>query len=176
MKKLFTLSAALLLAWPIASAMAGTDLVKLPENYQSNFVRYTVVDNAKRKKVRFMYVNPEALAAAKAGQPAPHGTVVIMEDRKAKLDAAGKLAKDSKGRFIPTGEVLRIFVQEKQRGWGAEYPADKRNGEWEYAVFEANGERRKGQKFARCFSCHNDEAAADDYTFTFATFVDKVKK
>jgi hypothetical protein len=88
MKKLLTLSAALLLAWPIASAIAGTDLVKLPENYQFNFVRCVVVDNAKRKKVRFMYVNAEALLAAKAGQPAPNGTVIIMEDRKAKRVAA----------------------------------------------------------------------------------------
>jgi hypothetical protein len=37
-----------------------------------------------------MYVNPEAYAATRAGQLAPDGTLLIMADTRARLDAAGK--------------------------------------------------------------------------------------
>lgn len=160
------------------AALAGPEKVAFPEGYQSHFVRYTTVDNARRKKVRFLYVNPESLAKAKPNQPAPHGTVLVMEDHKAKLGADGKPLKDARGRFIPMAEITNVFVQEKQPGWGVEYKPDKRNGEWEYAWFEPTGKPRTGPRvnFDRCFSCHKEEAEFNDYTFTFPAFVAGMKK
>lgn len=160
------------------TVQAGPEKVVFPEGYQTHFVRYTTVDKPKRKTVRFMYVNPESLAEAKAGQPAPDGTVLIMEDHKAKLDAAGNPLEDSRGRFIPTSEITNIFVQEKRAGCGAEYPADKRNGEWEYSWFNAQGKLRTEAfvKFDNCFACHKENAEFDDYTFTFAAFLEDINK
>ena len=162
----------------MGTAHAGAEKVAFPEGYQTHFVRYTTVDKPKRKTVRFMYVNPESLAKAKANQPAPHGTVLIIEDHKAKLDAAGNPVTDARGRFIPTSEITNIFVQEKQPGWGAEYPAAKRNGEWEYSWFNAKGVLRTEAfvKFDNCFACHKENAEFDDYTFTFATFLGAINK
>lgn len=160
----------------VGAVFAGAEKVAFPEGYQSHFVRYSTIDNEKRKKVRFFYVNPESLENARAGRPLPNGTVLIMEDRKAKLGADGTLLKDKRGRFIPTAEILNIFVQEKRAGWGAEYDDTKRNGEWEYAWFDANGQRPTGKTFDRCFACHKERAESDDFNFTFSKFVGRMKK
>lgn len=160
--------------------LAATENVAFPEGYRSQFVRYVAIDKPDRKPaiVRFMYVNPDALAAAKAGQAVPHGTILVMEDHRAKLDGEGKPATDPKGRLIATDEITSIFVQEKRQGWGAEYPDSKRNGEWEYAWFNADGARRTGANvnMDNCFACHKKNAEHQDYTFTFVPFVETIKK
>ena len=86
----------------VGTAHAGPEKVKFPEGYQTQFVRYTTVDKLERKTIRFMYVNPESLSSAKPNQPAPYGTVIIMEDHKATLDADGNLVMDARGRLVPT--------------------------------------------------------------------------
>lgn len=160
----------------VTVASAGTDKVGFPENYAANFVRYVTVDKPERTPpiIRFMYINPEALAAAKPGAPLPHGTVIVMEDHKARLGADGQPMTDANGRFMPTDELTNVFVQEKQAGWGAEYPADKRNGEWEYAWFEPTGARKAGKTMERCFECHLG-VADQDFAFTTAPFIEEMK-
>ena len=67
---------------------------------------------------------------------------------------------------------------EKQPGWGAEYSDEQRNGEWEYAWYEPNGDRKVGDnvKFERCFACHRENVQNQDFTFTFTPFVIEIKK
>ncbi|MGI9423942.1 MAG: cytochrome P460 family protein [Hyphomicrobiaceae bacterium] len=176
MLKLVTTAAAGVLF--AGSVFAGAEKVSFPEGYQTHFVRYATVDNAKRKKARFFYVNPESLAKAEPGQPVPSGTVLVMEDRGVKLGADGTPLIDSRGRFIPTSEILNVFVQEKQPGWGAEYDSKKRNGEWEYAWFDPAGKLRRGAKvnYDGCFACHKERAEANDYNFTFSPFIKRIKQ
>jgi hypothetical protein len=178
MRALRVAAASALAATSAGLLMAGTDQVAFPEGYRSQFVRYVTVDKPDRKPpiVRFIYVNPEALAAAKAGQPAPHGTVIVMEDHTAKLDADGNPVKDARGRLVATDEITSVFVQEKGAGWGTEYSESKRNGEWEYAWFRPDGTRRTGANLENCFACHKKNAEHHDYTFTFAPFVETIKK
>jgi hypothetical protein len=56
----------------------------------------------------------------------------------AQLDALDNPAKDANGRFIKTDKIVSYTVKEKRAGWGAEYPEEARNGEWEYRVFRAD--------------------------------------
>lgn len=165
-------------ALAVDAALAGPDKVGFPEGYTTTFVRYATVDKPERDPpiVRFFYVNPDALAAASPGKPAARGTVLIMEDHKAELDANDKAITDRNGRFIPTDAITNVFVQEKGEGWGAEYPPETRNGEWEYAWFEADGSRKVGDfvKFDGCRECHAG-VSDQDFNFTFAPFVAKVK-
>lgn len=159
------------------AAVADSSKVSLPENYASTFVRYTSVDKPpgdRAAKMRFFYVNPNSLALAEPGKPAPAGTVLIMEDRSIELDAAGNPMLDSAGRFIPTDTITNLFVQEKQDGWGEEYAAGVRNGEWEYAWFLADGSRKPDASMDGCFACHKS-AAATDFNFTFNAFVKAMK-
>ena len=180
MRILTLLGTAIAVLLLVSSISVGPDKVTLPEGYQSHFVRYTTVDKPERKPpiVRFMYVNPKSLAASQAGGPAPQGTVLVMEDHKAQLDAEGKAVTDARGRFVPTTELTNVFVMEKQPGWGAEYSAEQRNGEWEYAWYQPNGDRKVGDfvKFERCFACHKGNVEDQDFTFTFAPFVAEMKK
>jgi len=158
-----------------ASAIAGTEKVAYPENYQTEFVRYITIDRPDRKIVRWFYVNPEALARAALGEDLPDGTVLIMEDHKARLDAGEAPVVDAQGRFISTDEVTNVFVMEKQPGWGAEYPPEMRNGEWEYAWFLPDGARKADAQFDGCFACHMSRAGRD-FTFTFAKYLIDTKR
>ncbi|MGH7264820.1 MAG: cytochrome P460 family protein [Candidatus Rokuibacteriota bacterium] len=156
------------------TAFAGPEKVEYPKDYRTRFVVYGIVDRPDRKIVRLFYANPEAVETAKPGQPVPDGAVLVMEDHKAQLDAKGQPVRDAEGRFVPTDEVTAVFVQEKRRGWGVEYPPEKRNGAWEYAWFNPDGSRKADAKFDGCFSCHQSRAARD-YTFLFVKYIEDTK-
>lgn len=161
-----------------AAALAGPEKVTFPAGYSTGFLRYGTLDKPERKPpiVRFFYANPEALAAAQPGKPLARGTILVMEDHKAQLDAGGKPLLDAQGRFIPTHDITNVFVQEKRKGWGADYAPEKRNGEWEYAWFNGDGSLKVGDfvKFDGCFECHAG-VAEQDYNFTFSSFVAEAK-
>lgn len=178
---LATLSLAIAMATFESPAWAGPEKVLFPEGYKTTFVRYGAANKPPGRapaRVRFLFVNTDALAKAKAGEPAPNGTILLAEDHRAKLGADGKPLVDKNGKYIPTDEILNIFVQEKRAGWGAEYGPKKRNGEWEYAWFESSGARKTGPRvnFDQCFACHLEKVAKQDYNFTFSPFVANVKK
>jgi len=144
--------------------LAGPDEVKLPDNYQAEFINYLDVDRLDRNRVRKMYVNPAALDAAVAGEPLPDGTVLIMEDHDAELAAGGEPKFDDSGRLIAQDAVTNIFVMEKNAAWSTA------NGAWDYAWYLADGTSRPDADFSGCFACHTSRAERD-YTFTFWKFV-----
>jgi hypothetical protein len=98
------------------------------------------------------------------GEPLPHGTVITMEVYRARVDEQGEPVKEVEGRFIK-GELTGIFVMEKQAGWGAEYPDDIRNGEWEYARFTPEAQRHPNADTTPCFQCHKF-VSGQDFVFT----------
>ena len=86
-----------------------------------------------------------------------------MEIYAARTDDRGEPRRDRNGRPV-RGDLTAVFVMEKRAGWGAEYPDDLRNGEWEYARFTADG--RSGPTDTRaCLACHKPKAA-HDYVFS----------
>jgi hypothetical protein len=50
---------------------------------------------------------------------------------------------------------------EKREGWGPEYPANLRNGEWEFQAFDADRTVNESENVARCCSCHKTQASQD---------------
>jgi hypothetical protein len=170
MKPVQVLSIAALAAISLTVAVrAGGDKVAFPENYAKG-VLYTTVDRPDNKQYRELYATADAIAAMKAGQPIPSGTVLTMVNYKAKLNAAGDPEKDANGRFIKTDEVAGIAVMEKRTGWGAEYPDDMRNGEWEYQAFKADKTVNDKANLKACFTCHKP-LDKQDFVFSF----DKMK-
>lgn len=155
-------AAALLIA--AAAAAAGTEKVAYPQDYAATQVLYATVDRPDNKTVRDLYVSPEALRAARAGQPLAQGTVITMEVYKAKLDDKEEPVRDAGGRMVKD-TLAAIVVMEKQAGWGAEYPAELRNGEWEYAKFSPAGERDPNPDMKACFECHKG-VEEQDFVFT----------
>jgi hypothetical protein len=61
-------------------------------------------------------------------------------------------------------ELFRYVVMEKRTGWGAEYPSEKRNGEWEVQAFKCPVNHN--ENLDRCFSCHQSRER-QDFVFTF---------
>jgi Cytochrome P460 len=147
------------------SARAGGDKVAFPENYAKG-VLYATVDRADNKQYRELYASPDAIAAAKKGEPLPSGTVLTLVQYAAKLDEKGNPAKDANGRFIKD-KLLAYTVMEKRAGWGAEYPETIRNGEWEYQAFRADRSVNTGAKLENCFTCHKPLGTKVDYVFSY---------
>jgi plastocyanin len=119
------------------------------------------VDRYDNKQYRELYASsPEAVRAMKEGKPLPYGTVLTIIQYKAQVDAQGTPIKDATGRFVK-GDLAGIGVMEKRQGWGAEYPPDLRNGEWEYSAFTADSKFNDKANFKACFTCHKPHEKQD---------------
>ncbi|SRR6266540_2025053 len=148
MKAMSIRTAATALAFAVAApaawqAMAAGELVKFPEKYAEG-VRYASVTRGNIREE--IFTNRGAIDAVKNGQPIPSGTVITMEDYR-------------------DGKLFRYVVMEKRTGWGAEYPPEKRNGEWEFQAFNADRSVNHNENLDRCFSCHKGQAQ-QDFVFT----------
>jgi hypothetical protein len=151
----------------VVQVRAGGDKIAFPENY-SKGVHYVTVDKP-TKQVHEFYAAPAAIDAARKGEPMPDGTVLVGVHYNAKLDADGNPVKGPDGRFIKA-DLRAYAVMEKRKGWGTEYSEDKRNGEWEYQVFNADKTPNEKVNLGVCFDCHRPEAN-HDYVYTY----DKLK-
>ena len=148
---------------------AGGDKVAFPENF-SQGVMYTTVDRADNKQYSELFVTPAAIEAAKKGEPLPSGTVITIVQYKAQVDAQGNPVKDASGRFVK-GDLIGYGVMEKRTGWGAEYPPEIRNGEWEYQAFTADKKVNEKANLTGCFQCHKPLPSSQDFVFSY----DKMK-
>jgi len=72
---------------------------------------------------------------------------------------------DKHGRFVATKQISRILVSEKQAGWGETYSEAERAGDWEFAVFSADGKLMPDVDYDACRRCHR-QAVTYDYTFS----------
>jgi plastocyanin len=144
------------------TVLAGPEKIKFPSDYLKG-VLYQTLDRPDSKQYRELYAPASAVEAVRKGQPIPHGTVLTLVQWSVQQDDKGNPLKDASGRFIKK-EIIAHTVMEKQPGWGADYPSDwPRNGEWEYAVFTADGRPNpKGNANNKaCFTCHLPHAKQD---------------
>ena len=143
-----------------ARGTAGPDKIDFPAGWKDH-VLYTTVDRYDNKQYRELYASTQAAVdAMKAGRPLPEGTVLTLVQYKAQVDASGNPIRDAKGRFV-RGDVIAFTVMEKRAGWGTEYPAEWRNGEWEYAAFNAAGVLNDKANYKACFECHKPHEKMD---------------
>src|SRR5262245_141250 len=87
---------------------------------------------------RKQYATAGAIKALRNGGPILSGSVITVVKYRAKLDAQGHPMRHDNGRFVKGG-LIGFSVMEKRTGWGAEYPPEIRNGEWEFQEFTADG-------------------------------------
>jgi len=139
---------------------AGPEKIAFPSGFQQRLDLYTIADRYDVKQYRELFASKEAIAAARAGQPLPAGTVLVLIQYKAQVDAQGNLLKNDKGRFLK-GDLIGYAVMEKRAGWGAEHPPELRNGEWEYAAFSADGKLNEKANYKGCFECHKPHEKQD---------------
>jgi len=139
---------------------AGGDLVKYPEGFEKG-VLYATVDRFDIKQHRELYATKEAVDAVRKGQPIPSGTVLTLVQYKAKVDDKGVPVKGPDGKFVKDGGPLAYTVMEKRTGWGTGYPAEWRNGEWEYQAFTADKKPNPKANLKACFECHKPHEKMD---------------
>jgi ketosteroid isomerase-like protein len=149
---------------PAASAQRTGDEV-FPAQYAATFQILGAPLADKNALVTTTYANSLAASVGNIGQlPYSDGAVMVMEYALSLKDGEGKLLRDSRGA-LQKGEVVRIDVMRKGRGFGAAY-GDQRAGDWEFSSF-----RRDGSTFtasangASCAACHRNAGADKDFVF-----------
>ncbi len=159
-----TIAIAFATAATAVSVRAGGDRVAFPENYAKGMV-YLTLDKPDNKQVREYFTSAAAAEAARKGNPLPDGTVITVVQYAAQLDAQGNPAKDANGHLVKTSNIMGYTVMEKRAGWGAAYPENVRNGDWEYQVFRADKTANPNANLSSCFNCHKPQAS-NDFLFT----------
>jgi plastocyanin len=157
--------AGLLAATFAIAQTGGPNAIGFPEKYGEG-VLYATVDRHDIKQHRELWASKAAVAAVKAGKPIPHGTVLTLVQYKAKLDDKGVPVRDADGRF-QKGDLVAYTVMQKDKGFGAAYADDIRNGDWEYQVFGADKQVNAKANLKGCFQCHKPHAG-QDYVISLA--------
>lgn len=133
-------------------ALAANDRVAFPEGYAMG-VHYTTVERG--GITERIFTSPEAIAAARRGEPLPDGTVITMEDHR-------------------DGRLFRYVVMQKRAGWGDAYPADRRSGDWEFREFRPDRTASTAEDGSRCMACHRSRAS-QDFVFTYQQMAAKAQ-
>jgi plastocyanin len=145
---------------------SGPNRLKYPEGWEK-WVLYATVDRPDTKQYREFYASSQAVVdAAKQGKPLPNGTVLTLAAYAAKVDDKGVPLRDSYGRFIKD-KLVAVNIMAKGEGFGAEVPADIRNGDWLYQSFTPDGKVNDKANLTACFQCHLPYAK-DDYLTNMA--------
>ena len=127
---------------PAAAAAGPADgELALPADYTSWTSFLSGIEKAETKQIRDIYINSTA-AGVEAGQPLPDGSVLVMEIYAAVESPEG----------LGKGDLSKIFVMEKQAGWGTGAAAP--TGSWVYSAFEADGTRVANADYSTCRGCH----------------------
>jgi hypothetical protein len=125
-------------------ANAEDNLVKFPDGFESG-VHYATVNRGSITEE--LFTSPEAITAAKAGQPMPDGTVITMTDSR-------------------NGELYRYVVMQKGKGWGDAFSPDRRTGDWQFQWFNPDKSVRVSENLGRCQSCHQSQSE-NDFVYTY---------
>lgn len=138
--------------------------VTFPEGYKSTFRMYQTVNRPDINQVRYLWANPVAFAAAREGKPLPAGSVLLLEQHAARLDGDRRPVLGADGFFVAE-RLVAYALMGSDAGWGNDFPAMLRNGDWNYAVFNPDTKLRTGVNQADCLACHKP---LDKTSYTFS--------
>ena len=145
----------------LAHSQAMPEKISFPEGFEKGVI-YTTVNRADIKQFRELYTSAETVRSVREGKGIPSGTVLTLVQYAAKTDDKGAPLRDAKGNFMK-GSIVGYTVMEKRKGWGANIPAEWRNGEWEYAAFTADKKpnAKANANIKACFDCHKPHEKQD---------------
>ena len=165
--RIFRTAAIVLACTAAGAALAGPEKIDPPYNYLKG-ERYGTVDRPDIKQYREFYTQAEVIEAVRKGKGVPSGAVITMVQWSVETDAQGNPIKGPDGRFVKK-DVVGVVAMEKRTGWGTEYPAEWRNGEWEYAGFtpDLRPNPKANANIKACFDCHKPHEKLD-YVITLS--------
>ncbi len=117
-----------------------------PANFPTGFTSYERIA-AEGGGTTERYANGAALGAARAGRPLPDGSTIMVVSR----DAAGTITSYAAMAALP--------------GRGDSVPALLRDGNWDFALFDAARVRNDRLNQAPCLACHRPQAS-NSFVFT----------
>jgi Cytochrome P460 len=126
-----------------------------PATFPQGFERYRYAVDG--EGVVQGWANALALDAAAQGRPLPEGSIIVVSHHRLQRQADGSVA---------VGPARSYDTMELRAGWGASVPQPLRNGDWDYAQFDAGQRRRDGLNQAPCLACHQP-LAARSHVFTW---------
>jgi cytochrome c553 len=129
-----------------ATGPAIPSRMTFPADFPAGFTSYERVP-AEGGGTTERYANSAALAAARADRPLPDGAMIVVVNRDA------------------SGAATSYAAMASQAGWGASVPALLRNGNWDFAVFDAAHVRNARLNQAACLACHRPQAP-NSFVFT----------
>jgi cytochrome c2 len=171
--KLLLPAMAALAALIAQDASADPKRIAFPNDYKEKFTFYSTHNRPDNGQVRYLYANDKAVEGARRNGPLPDGSVLLIEVFKAKVDANNQPVMGADG-FYEKGELQFFTAMEKRAGWGAEYPEDIRNGDWDYAVFNPTKLHRDAVDVKPCLTCHKPLGDID-YVVSYDELVAKVR-
>jgi plastocyanin len=151
-----------------ATSLAGPEKIAYPAGWEQ-WERYNVVDRYDTKRYHELYARSEIVNAVRAGKPIPDGSALVLAMYAAEVDGKSNPVKDVNGRFKKS-KLISVGVMEKRKGWGVEYPAEIRNGDWEFASFLPDGKpnEKANAGIKACFMCHKPHEK-QDYVMSLAS-------
>jgi len=145
----------------VSSEVAAIKKSKIgfPPDFPKGFTLYSSVNKEEGNAVAKQYANAVALQAAKAGKPLPDGSVIVVVNHAAKLDASKKPIADKDGNWV-VDKITGYEGMEARAGWGNAIPELLRNASWNYGIFGADKAPRTEVNQAICLACHKPKAAS----------------
>ncbi|MCB1527129.1 MAG: cytochrome P460 family protein [Hyphomicrobiaceae bacterium] len=132
---------------------SAQDATAFPADYKTKFTNYLSLDRTQNNdQIIRLFANDKALAAAKAGEKLPDGSVIVGEIYKARLDKDGKPVVSTLGRKI-RDKLAVIAVMERRDGFGKDLPQELQNDGWDFAAFKPDGSSA-GKDLNQCRACH----------------------
>ncbi len=143
---------------PEAVAAFKKSKMTFPRDFPKGFVLYNTTNKEDQNVVSKSYINTIGFQAVKANKPVPDGTVILVVNSAAKLDANKKPVVESDGSW-GIDAVKGYAGMEARAGWGKDVPELLRNANWNYGVFTADKAPRPEFSQAICLACHKPNAA-----------------
>ncbi|MEZ4363298.1 MAG: cytochrome P460 family protein [Kofleriaceae bacterium] len=157
---------------PAATLPSRNTKMTFPKAFPRGFIIYHTEFSAEEGAVSRSYANAAAVAAIRAGKPLPNGSVIIVGNYAAKLDAQKQPIREGDGYAV--GEAQSFAGMEARAGWGKDIPELLRNGTWNYGLFTGEKAPRAELNQAMCLACHKPKAS-DSYVFSLAKLQEKVR-
>lgn len=167
MKKIMLIGISVLALGLWATALTATaqqtappkdGMLPLPTDYKAWPKFLSAVQRPDAKQVRDLYVNPKG-AEASLGQEFPNGTIFVMENYKAKEKADGTLEIGPDGKLVK-GDLAKVFVMGKGKGWGQDVPDNVKTGAWVFSAYGPDG-KPLAEDFNKCRTCHVPQEKKD---------------
>ena len=141
-----------------STVFAGGERIDFPTEHRTTFTQYWEGARMNGEQYGIAFANDNVIAAMTAGDPLGDGAQIVME--------IYKLITDDDGNPAP-GDFAAVAVMQNKDGWGEAYSEDIRNGDWDFGLFELDGEIKNADA-APCLACHKPLGEGPSYTFTFA--------